>query len=289
VLEMNAIKPSKARLIINSVILITAIATIIYFFAFIFYTKSFEFYLSSTMLTDYRIFGVVFVSLLSGLIVYLVAFEHEMSHWLSSKILNYRNKMIGAFAFGIGGFFVDPEIPLKDRASQILTGLYGSIIPIFTGVILMIVSSHTLALMTFSDIMINPAVFYFQLFSILFFFTALLLGIFNLFPIIKGNDGYNVVFKFVFKNKKHKKAHLFATQFITFGLFLFVFNQFFYFTGLYLIALLVLLILTNIFMHFFEKSYKDFKPKHSKSGFYRGKYGVIYYYFASVPSFTKEK
>jgi len=286
---MNTIKPSKARILINLALLLVALATITYFFAFIFYTKSFEFYLSSTMLTDYRIFGVIFVSLLSGIIVYLVAFEHEISHWLSSKILNYRNKMIGAFAFGIGGFFVDPEIPIKDRASQILTGLYGSIIPIFTAVILMILSSHTLALMTFSGIMINPAVFYFQLFSILFFFTALLLGIFNLFPIIKGNDGYNVVFKFVFKTKKHKKAHFITFQVISFALFLFVFNQFFYFTGLYLIALLVLLILTNIFMHFFEKSYKSFSPKHSKSGFYRGKYGVIYYYFADVPSFPKEK
>jgi len=287
VLEMNAIKPSKARLIINAGLLLTALAVIIYFFAFIFYTKSFEFYLSSTMLTDYRIFGVVFVSLLSGIIVYLVAFEHELSHWLSSKILNYRNKMIGAFAFGIGGFFVDPEIPIKDRASQILTGLYGSIIPIFTAVILMIVSSHTLALMTFSGIMINPSAFYFQLFSILFFFTALLLGIFNLFPIIKGNDGFNIL-KFAFYKRKHKKVHLFASQFIAFALFLFVFNQFFYFNGWYLIALLVLLILTNIFMHFFEKSYKSFSPKHSKSGFYRGKLGVIYYYFAT-PSFQKEK
>jgi len=64
-------------------------------------------------------------------------------------------------------------------------------------------------------------------------------------------------------------------------LFLILFNKFFYFTGYYLIALLVLLILTNIFMFFFEKSYKSFNPKHTKSGFYRGKYGVIYYYFAN--------
>jgi len=287
---MEVIKTSKTRLIINAGLLLTALAVITYFFAFIFYTKSFEFYLSSTMLLDYRVFGVVFVAMLSGFIVYLVAFEHELSHWLSSKILNYRNKMIGAFAFGIGGFFVDPEIPLRDRASQILTGLYGSIIPIFTGIILLIASSKTLALMTFNGILLNPAVFYFQLFSILFFFTALLLGVFNLFPIIKGNDGYNVL-RFVFYKRRHKKAHLFATQFIAFVLFLFVFNKLFYFNGLYLIALLVLLIITNIFMFFFEKSYKSFSPKHSKSGFYRGKYGVIYYYFASpsLTSFPKEK
>jgi len=277
---MDAIKTSKTRIIINVAILLSAIATISYFFAFVFYTKSFEFYLSSTMILDYRIFGVVFVSLLSGLIVYLVAFEHELSHWLSSKILNYRNKMFGVFALGIGGFFVDPEIPLRDRASQILTGLYGSIIPIFTGVILLIASSHTLALMTFNGVLLNPAVFYFQLFSILFFFTALLLGVFNLFPIIKGNDGWNVL-KFAFKNRKHKKAHLFAIQFIAFALFLLVFNKFFYFTGWYLIGVAMLLIATNIFMHFFEKTYKDFRPKHSKSGFYRGKLGVIYYYFAN--------
>jgi len=278
---MEAIKTSKARLIINAGLLLTALAVITYFFAFVFYTKSFEFYLSKTIATNYNIFGVVFVSLLSGLIVYIVAFEHELSHWLSAKILNYRNKMIGAFAFGIGGFFVDPEMPLRDRASQILTGLYGSIIPIFTGVILLIASSKTLALMTFNGVLLNPSVFYFQMFSILFFFIAMLLGVFNLFPIIKGNDGYNVVFKFVFKNRKHRKAHLFASQFISFALFLLVFNKFFYFNGWYLIGLLVILILTNIFMHFFEKSYKDFKPTHSKSGFYRGKYGVIYYYFAT--------
>jgi len=280
-------KPSKTRIIINVAILLSAIATITYFFAFMFYTRTYEFYLSSTMLLDYRIFGVVFVSLLSGLIVYLVALQHELSHWLSAKILNYRNKMFGVFALGIGGFFVDPEIPLRDRTSQILTGLYGSIIPIFTGVMLITISSRTLALMTFNGVLINPLVFYFQMFSILFFFTALLLGVFNLFPIIKGNDGYNVL-RFVFYKRKHKKAHLFAVQTISLLLFIFIFNKFFYFNGLYLLGLVAVLIATNIFMFFFQKTYQSFNPKHSKSGFYRGKYGVIYYYFAT-PSFLNEK
>jgi len=280
-------KPSKTRIIINVAILLSAIATITYFFAFMFYTRTYEFYLSSTMLLDYRIFGVVFVSLLSGLIVYLVALQHELSHWLSAKILKYRNKMFGIFALGIGGFFVNPEIPLRDRTSQILTGLYGSIIPIFTGVVLLIISSKTLALMSFNGVLINPLVFYFQMFSILFFFVAMLLGVFNLFPIIKGNDGYNVL-RFVFYKRKHKKVHLYATQFIAFVLFFVLFNKIFYFNGLYLLGLLVILILTNLFMHFFEKTYQSFNPKHSKSGFYRAKLGVVYYYFASIPSLPKE-
>jgi len=286
-IEMIAQKPSKTRLIINVGLLITALAVIIYFFAFIFHTKSFEFYISSTMILDYRIFGVVFVSLLSGLIVYIVALQHELSHWLSAKILNYRNKMFGLFALGIGGFFVSPEIPLRDRTSQILTGLYGSIIPIFTGVILIIASSRLPAIMTLNGVLIDPAVFYFQMFSILYFLLSLVLGIFNLFPIIKGNDGYNVL-RFVFSFRKHRKAHLFATQFIAFVLFLLVFNKIFYFNGLYLFNLAMLLIGTNIFMHFFERAYKSFNPKHIKSGFYRAKYGVIYYYFANS-SFPKQK
>jgi len=279
-------KPSKTRLIINIAILMTAIAVITYFFVFMFGTKANEFYISSTMILDYRIFGVVFVSMLSGLIVYLVAFEHEMSHWLSAKILNYRNKMFGVFAFGVGGFFVNPEMPVKDRTSQILTGLYGSIIPIFTGVMLITISSRIPAIMTFSGRMINPSAFYFQMFSILFFFTAVLLGVFNLFPIIKGNDGWNVL-RFVFYKRKHRKVHLYVVQTISLVLFLFVFNKIFYFNGLYLIGVAVLLIATNIFMHVFEKTYKSFNPTHSKSGFYRAKYGVVYYYFAS-PSFLKE-
>jgi len=279
-IEMEAIKTSKTRIIINVAILFIAIATITYFFAFIFYTKSFEFYISSTMILDYRVFGVVFVSLLSGLIVYIVALQHELSHWLSAKILNYRNKMFGVFAFGIGGFFVNPEMPLRDKTSQVLTGLYGSIIPIFTGVVLLVISSKTPAIMTFNGVLLNPAVFYFQMFSILFFFIALLLGVFNLFPIIKGNDGWNVL-RFVFYKRKHKKVGLMSFQLISFVLILIFFNKFFYFNGWYLIGLVAVLIATNLFMQFFEKSYKDFKPTHSKSGFYRAKYGVVYYYFAS--------
>jgi len=279
-------KPSKTRILINVAILFIAIATITYFFAFVFNTKLFRFYISSTMILDYRIFGVVFVSLLSGLIVYIVALQHEMSHWLSAKILNYRNKMFGIFALGIGGFFVSPEIPLRDKISQILTGLYGSIIPIFTGVILIIISSRIPAIMTFNGILLDPAVFYFQMFSILYFLLSIILGVFNLFPVIKGNDGYNVL-RFVFSQRKHKKAHLFATQLIAFVLFLLLFNKVFYFNDLYLIGIAILLIATNIFMLFFEKSYKSFNPKHSKSGFYRAKYGVVYYYFserkASLP------
>jgi len=277
---MIAQKPSKARLIINTGLLITALAVITYFFAFIFHTKTFEFYISSTMILDYRVFGVLFVSLLSGLIVYIVALQHELSHWLSAKILNYRNKMFGMFALGIGGFFVSPEIPLRDRTSQILTGLYGSIIPIFTGVILIIASSRVPAIMTSNGILLDPAVFYFQMFSILYFLLSLVLGIFNLFPIIKGNDGYNVL-KFALHKRKHKKAHFIILQITAFVLFLLVFNKLFYFNGWYLIALALFLIATNIFMQFFEKAYKSFNPKHTKSGFYRAKYGVIYYYFAN--------
>jgi len=286
-IEMIAQKPSKTRLIINVGLLITALAVIIYFFAFIFHTKSFEFYISSTMILDYRIFGVVFVSLLSGLIVYIVALQHELSHWLSAKILNYRNKMFGLFALGIGGFFVSPEIPLRDRASQILTGLYGSIIPIFTGVILIIASSRLPAIMTLNGVLIDPAVFYFQMFSILYFLLSLVLGIFNLFPIIKGNDGWNIL-KFALHKRKHKNAHFIILQITAFVLFLLVFNKIFYFNGLYLFNLAMLLIGTNIFMHFFEKAYKSFNPKHIKSGFYKAKYGVIYYYFANS-SFPKQK
>ena len=279
-------KPSKTRLIINIAFLITAIAVITYFFAFIFHSKSFEFYISSTMILDYRIFGVVFVSMLSGFIVYLVALQHEISHWLSAKILNYRNKMFGIFALGIGGFFVSPEIPLRDRVSQILTGLYGSIIPIFTGIVLLIISSRMPAIMTLNGILLDPAVFYFQMFSILYFLLSLILGVFNLFPIIKGNDGWNIL-NFALHKRKHKKAGLMSFQAISFLLFLFVFNKLFYFNGIYLISIILVLIIANILMHFFEKTYKYFNPKHNKSGFYRAKYGVIYYYFAK-PSFLKE-
>jgi len=277
---------SKTRILINVAILFIAIATITYFFVFIFNTKPFRFYISSTMILDYRVFGILFVSALSGLIVYLVAFEHELSHWLSAKILNYRNKMFGIFALGLGGFFVSPEIPLRDRTSQVLTGLYGSIIPIFTGVILIITSSRIPAIMTFNGILLDPAVFYFQMFSILYFLLSIILGVFNLFPVIKGNDGYNVL-RFVFSKRKHRKVHLIAFQIISFVLFLLLFNKVFYFNGLYLIGVAILLMATNIFMYAFEKAYKSFNPKHSKSGFYRAKYGVIYYYFAK-PSFLQE-
>ena len=277
---MEAIKTSKARILINVAILLSAIATITYFFAFMFYTRTYEFYLSSTMILDYRIFGVVFVSLLSGLIVYIVALEHELSHWLSSKILNYRNKMFGIFALGIGGFFINPEIPLRDRTSQILTGLYGSIIPIFTGVLLITISSRIPAIMSFNGVLLDSAVFYFQMLSILFFFVAVLLGVFNLFPVIKGNDGWNVV-KFLLKGRKHKKVHFVVLEISAFVLFLVFFNKFFYFNGFYLIGVAVLLIATNLFMQFFEKTYQSFNPKHTKSGFYRAKLGVVYYYFAS--------
>jgi len=278
---------SKTRIIINVAILFIAIAVITYFFAFVFYTRTFEFYISSTMLLDYRIFGVVFVSALSGLIVYIVALQHELSHWLSAKILNYRNKMFGIFALGIGGFFVSPEIPLRDRTSQVLTGLYGSIIPIFTGVVLITISSRIPAIMTSNGILLNPAVFYFQMFSILYFLLSMILGVFNLFPIIKGNDGWNIV-KFLLKGKKHKKVHFIVLEITAIVLFFVLFNKLFYFNGWYLIGLVAVLIATNIFMFFFQKTYQSFNPKHSKSGFYRGKYGVIYYYFAT-PSFLNEK
>jgi len=260
------------RTMLNLSVFLISLVIIFYFFIFDF--KSFIYQMNSfgnifQIIRVNEIFLIVF-SLLS---IYSFGAIHELSHWLSAKLAGYKNRAIGLFGLGIGGLFVDPTLQPSDKLNFVLMASYGSIFPLALGILIYLIVYHfTFWILAFGNL-IHPIVFWLQFYLVNFILIGIILGLFNLFPVIKGTDGYQIV-KTKFNSKKSILSIMLISTFIVFYLlsFLIPINL------ITIIAFSVLLILNNIVMIYLDKKLNDFDSSKVNKGWHFRKSGLMIYY-----------
>jgi len=260
------------RTILNLSVFLLSLVIIFYFLIFDF--KSFLYQLNNfgNIFQIIRVNGLFLIAI-SLLTIYSFGAIHELSHWLSTKLAGYKNRAIGLFGLGIGGLFVDPTLQPNDKLNFILMASYGSIFPLALGILAYLIVYHFTFWMLVFDKLINPFSFWLQFYLVNFILIGIILGLFNLFPVIKGTDGYQVI-KIKFKSKKAIFSIMLISSFIVYYLlsFLLVINL------TTIIAFSVLVILNNIVMIYLDKKLNDFDSSKVEKGWHFRKSGLMIYY-----------
>jgi len=264
-----------AGTLLNLSIFLISLAVIFYFFIFDF--RSFICRLDDSGLA-FQVTGVggIFLIAFSLFVMYSFGVIHELSHWLSAKIAGYKNKAIGLFGLGIGGLFVDPNLPPTDKFNFVLMASYGSVFPLAIGILLYFIAFH-FALMTKiinnSVVILTPFTFWLQIFSVLFIFIGLILAMFNILPIINGNDAYQIV-KTKFKNNKSSFAFMSIFSIVAIYLTSFIYALNFITISLFVISLIFM----NGIMLILDKSLNAFDSSKDSKGWHFRKSGLMLYY-----------
>jgi len=260
------------RTLLNLGIFLISLAIIFYFIVFDF--KSFLYQLNGfgNIFQIIRVNGI-FLIIFSLLALYSFGIIHELSHWLSSKLAGYKNRAIGLFGLGIGGLFVDPNLPPTDKLNFALMASYGSILPLALGILTYLIVYHfTFWILAFGNL-IHPITFWFQFYLVNFILIGIILGLFNLFPVIIGTDGYQII-KTNFNNKKAILSIMLISSFIVFYLLSFLIPI----SLITIIVFSVLLILNNIVMIYLDKKLNDFDSTKVSKGWHFRKSGLMIYY-----------
>jgi len=260
------------RTLLNLSVFLVSLAIIFYFFIF-----NFNMFLNQIVASTYSLKTIGFSALLVFIFIiglmYIFGVIHELSHWLSSKLAGYKNRAIGLFGLGIGGLFVDPTLPKEDKINFVLMSSYGSIFPLAIGVLLYFISFHFTSIITGSGIVLTPFTFWLQIFSVFFIYIGIILALFNILPIIKGNDAYQIV-KIKFKDNKSTFAIM--SIFTLIGIYL---TSFIYVLNFITISLfLISLIFMNGIMLVLNKSLNAFDPSKDSKGWHFRKSGLMIYY-----------
>jgi len=188
-------------------------------------------------------------------------------------LAGYKNKSIGLFGLGIGGLFVDPTLTKEDKINFSLMASYGSVFPLAIGILLYFIAFHFISIINSSGVVLTPFTFWLQIFSVFFIYIGIILALFNILPIIKGNDAYQIV-KMKFKDNKSTFAIMSIFSIIGVYLTSFIFVLNFITISLFLISLIFM----NGIMLFLNKSLNDFDPSKDSKGWHFRKSGLMIYY-----------
>jgi len=260
------------RTILNLSVFLISLAIIFYFVMFDF--NSFLYQINGFG-TDFRIIGIsgIFLIAFSLFVIYSLGVIHELSHWLSTKFAGYKNRSIGLFGLGIGGLFVDPSLTKEDKINFSLMASYGSVFPIALGILAYLIAFHFTFWMIVFNKLINPVAFWLQFYLVNFILIGIVLGLFNLFPVIKGTDGYQIV-KMKFSSKKSILSIMIISSFIVMYLSSFIIPM----NLIEIILVLATLIFSNALMIYLDKKLNDFDSTKVEKGWHFRKSGLMIYY-----------